>query len=197
MSVDQKTIDVYDAKAAQYDAMVHGNDNDAHLDSFISALPAAGRVLDLGCGPGSASARMRDKGLQVTALDASPEMVALAKSKFDLDVTLGTFDDITEIGLYDGIWASFSLLHAPRSKFPHYLAAIHRALKPTGQFCIGMKTGAGARRDGLGRQYTYYTEQELRNHLLQAGFTLSQTTTGTSAGLDGVVAPWIIIHSHA
>lgn len=197
MSVDQETINVYDAKAAQYDALVHDADDDAHLKSFIAALPAAGRVLDLGCGPGSASARMRDHGLQVTALDASPEMVALAKSKFGLEARLGTFDDVTETNLYDGIWASFSLLHAPRDQFPHYLAAIHRALKPKGQFCIGMKTGTDERRDGLGRQYTYYTEQELRDHLLQTGFTISQATTGASAGLDGVVAPWIIIHSHA
>ena len=40
---------------------------------FITALPAGGRVLDLGCGPGGSALLMMQAGLDVDAIDASPQ----------------------------------------------------------------------------------------------------------------------------
>jgi len=197
MSFDPETIAVYDSKAAEYDALVSSEGPSERLAAFIAALPKGGRVLDFGCGTGSAATAMREHGLKVTALDASLEMVNLAKRRFDLDVTLGTFDDLDAENEYNGIWASFSLLHAPRSNMPRYLMAIRRALKPGGLFYIGLKTGSGEKRDALGRVYTYYTEAELNGLLAVAGFNMTQTNTGAGPGLDGVIAPWITIDCHA
>lgn len=197
MSADSKTLAVYNAKAAEYDALVNSEGPSERLAAFVATLPKGGRVLDFGCGTGSAAATLRDHGLHVTALDASEEMVAFAKRNFDLDVILGTFDDLTATDEYDGVWASFSLLHAPRVDMPRYLAAIYQALKPQGWFNIGMKTGTGEQRDSLGRSYTYYTETELRGLLADAGFTITDTNTGAGPGLDGVIAPWITIDCHA
>ena len=39
------------------------------------------------------------------------------------------FDELEVQGVYDGIWANFSLLHAPKSEFPGHLARIRRAGK--------------------------------------------------------------------
>ncbi len=197
MSADPETLAVYNAKAAEYDALVNSEGPCERLAAFIESLPEGGRVLDFGCGTGSAAAAMRDHGLKVTALDASEEMVAFAKRQFDLDVVLGTFDDLTSTDEYDGIWASFSLLHASRGDMPRHLAAILRALKPQGRFNIGLKTGTGEQRDSLGRWYTYYTETELRGLLADAGFTITHTNTGADPGLDGVIASWITIDCHA
>ena len=197
MTADSETIAVYNAKAAEYDALVNSEGPGERLAAFIAGLPKGAWVLDFGCGTGSAAACMRYHGLQVTALDASAEMVALAKRRFDLDVTLGTFDDLTASNEYDGVWASFSLLHAPREDMPRYLDAIHRALRPNGRFNIGLKTGTGEQRDALGRRYTYYTETELRGLLANAGFTITHIHTGAGPGLDGVIAPWITIDCHA
>jgi cyclopropane fatty-acyl-phospholipid synthase-like methyltransferase len=197
MSVDPETIAVYNTRAAEYDAFVSGDAENAQLAAFISALPKDAKVLDLGCGTGSAAAVMRDHGLNVTALDASREMVALAKRRFNLDVTLGTFDDLTGQKIYDGIWASFSLLHAPRADMPRHLKAIYDALKDGGSFSLGLKLGTDAARDKLGRQYTYYEEPELRDLLGQAGFTITHATTGEGAGLSGSVERFITLDCHA
>lgn len=197
MKADAQTIAVYNAKADEYDDLVKSDGPNKWLLSFMDAMPPAGAVLDFGCGTGRDAAAMRDAGLTVTAFDASREMVALAKRRFDLDVTLGSFDDLDAHREYDGIWASFSLLHAPRADMPRHLATIHRALKPAGRFSIGLKTGTGEKRDALGRVYTYYTEPELHTLLATAGFTITRTDTGAGPGLDGVVAPWIAIDCHA
>jgi SAM-dependent methyltransferase len=197
MSVDPETIAVYNARAAEYDALVSGDEENAQLAIFVTALPTGAKVLDLGCGTGSAAAVMRDHGLNVTALDASPEMAALAKRRFNLDVTLGTFDDLTGQNIYDGIWASFSLLHAPRADMPRHLKAIHDALKTGGVFSLGLKTGTGEMRDKLGRQYTYYGQAELHELLGQAGFGITHVTTGEGRGLSGSVDGWITLDCHA
>ncbi|MBV1866011.1 MAG: class I SAM-dependent methyltransferase [Rhodobacteraceae bacterium] len=196
MSFDPETVALYDAKAADYE-LVQSDDSHAPLEAFIEALPKGGTALDLGCGPANAAARMQERGLVVTAIDPSQKMAALAKRKFGVKVTVGSFDDVTGFAEYDGIWASFSLLHAPRADMPRYLDAIHRALKPRGIFYIGMKTGTGTKRDSLGRLYTYYTETELHDLLTSAGFTILNIRKGAGAGLDGVVAPWITMDAHA
>lgn len=197
MSFDPETIALYDAKAAEYEALGQSDKPDSALEVFIDALPKAGRALDLGCGPANAAARMQQRGLVVSAIDPSTEMAALALRKYGVTVTVGTFDDITGAAEFDGIWASFCLLHAPRADMLRHLKAIHRALKAGGLFYIGLKTGTGEKRDALGRLYTYYTEAELRGLLNTAGFTITNTKTGADPGLDGVVAPWITMDAYA
>ncbi|MEI4194526.1 class I SAM-dependent DNA methyltransferase [Roseovarius sp. E0-M6] len=196
MSIDPKTIAVYDARADDYTAMVSDTGKDTALSAFIAALPDGAHVLDLGCGPGNAAAIMARAGHVVTATDASSEMVRLAGAHPGVTAHVATFDDIAGDALYDGIWANFSLLHAPRADMPRHLAALAHALKPDGRFHIGLKTGTGARRDSIGRLYTYYTEDEIYALLRAAGLTPISSRTGADAGLDGTTAHWITIAAH-
>lgn len=195
---DDATIRVYDQRAGEYAGLTDDyNSTDPHLLGFISAVAKGGRVLDLGCGPGTAAAAMAKAGLKVEAVDASAEMVALAAQHPGVTTRQATFDDITEVAAYDGIWANFSLLHAPRADFPRHLASLHRAVKPGGVFYIGMKLGQGEGRDRLGRHYTYYGEEELETLLCEAGFTVAGHRLGSGSGLDGTVSDWIVLAAHA
>ena len=190
---DSETLAVYARKAAQYAHATRNAADDPGLDTFLSALPKGGRVLDLGCGPGIAAARMADDGYRVTAFDACPEMVALASAHPGVTARQAGFDDIVETETYDGIWANFSLLHARRADLPRHLAAIHAALRASGLFHIGMKTGTGSSRDSLGRLYTYVTESQLRGLLHDAGFAPISSCHGRDPGLDGTLADWITV----
>lgn len=194
---DPETIRIYDERAADYAGMTDAyNTTDPRLAAFIAACPVVGRVLDLGCGPGAAAAKMAEAGLKVEAVDASAAMVEMAARHPGVSARQATFDDITGTATYDGIWANFSLLHAPRTDFPRHLAAIHCALKPGGVFLIGLKLGTGEARDRIGRLYTYYTEDELMDHLHKAGFTPGDIRHGSGEGLDGSTAPWISVIAH-
>ena len=51
---------------------------------------------------------MLDAGFVVDAVDASDAMVRVAAQVNNVTVRLGTFDDITQVADYDGIWANFS-----------------------------------------------------------------------------------------
>ena len=166
---DKATLDVYAAKAADYATMT--NYEDPQLSDFMATL-GTGRVLDLGCGPGRAAGRMADAGFDVTAMDAVPEMVAMAARHPGVTAQLGTFD------------------------MPRHLAAIKSALRAGGLFHIGMKLGTGSARDSIGRLYTYYSEDELAGLLSDAGFTIDARAYGRDKGLDGTYADWLCLRAH-
>ena len=197
MTEDLETIQVYEKRAADYVKLGPNQSETLRLNAFIASLSTSAVVLDYGCGPGHAAAAMDRAGLSVDAMDASREMVRMCSEYQGINVMHRRFDQFDAENRYDGIWASFSLLHAQKSEFPALLAAIRKALKPTGQFWIGMKLGSGEARDKLGRFYAYYTQGELETHLTNARFSISEVETGTSKGLAGSVDPHIAISAHA
>jgi SAM-dependent methyltransferase len=195
---DEQTLRVYGEKATEYAALVDAEStDDPTLQAFIAAVPGGGHVLDLGCGPGAAAAQMARAGLSVDAYDLVPEMVVMANRHEGVQAKVASFDDVSGIAVYDGIWANFSLLHAPRDALPKHLARIAQVLKPGGIFHIAVKTGSGSHRDGLGRLYTYYSEQELTGLLQEAGMIVIGRHTGEGKGLAGDVSAWTALLAHA
>lgn len=192
MTVDLETIKIYNARSTDYADINQKDAASPELLAFIDRLPIKAHVLDLGCGPGHMAKTMIDAGHVVDAVDASPEMVSLAHQAM-VPARVARFEDIREDQVYDAIWASFSLLHAPRATFPALLDQLSSALKPSGLFYIGMKLGHGERRDSIGRLYSYFTEEELLLHLANAGLTDPQITRGSSVGLSGEEAQHITI----
>lgn len=190
---DARTIATYDAKAAEYAALVTNDKPDKTLQGFIDLVPKGGKVLDLGCGPGTSAAHMRDAGLVPDPVDASEGMIAIAREKFGLDARVGQFDDIAGTDVYDAVWANFSLLHAARADLPRHFQAIAKATKTGGILHIGMKTGDGSARDAIKRLYTYVTVPELTDLLTTAGYEVIYTKEGREAGLAGTIDPFVIM----
>lgn len=194
---DRATIELYSDRAEDYASLPIGREDRARLARFIDAIPAGGTALDLGCGAGWAAATMQDAGLSVTAIDATPEMARVAKERHGLTVEVADFSSISALATYDGIWAHFSLLHLPRRVLPGILASLHRALKPGGRFVMGMKLGEGEARDRLGRFYSYYSAQDLRSRLVQAGFSVVGEERFDAPGFEGTVSSCIIMSADA
>lgn len=84
---DDKPIafDAYEELAEAYAARVDTKPHNAYYDrpAVLSLLPDVTGldVLDAGCGPGAYSETLLERGANVTALDVSPRMVALAKER--------------------------------------------------------------------------------------------------------------------
>lgn len=187
---DDETIQVYNERVEDYIKVVEDIKPRPVLVDFMSYFSPGDYILDLGCGPADASAHMIAAGLKVDAVDASSEMVRVAKENHGVEARLATFEDISEVDTYNGVWASFSLLHAPQKDFPRYLKNLHTALKPNGYFHLGMKLGEGEARDSIGRMYSYYSQEELETHLEQAGFKIIEVKLGEGKGLAGDISPW-------
>lgn len=197
--MDTETIKYYDKSAESYLDKVCNTYPDSDLLSFINSIKSGGTVLDLGCGPGNSSAMMQSAVLNVQASDCSQKMVDIAKNKFNVDAIKAEFKELSEIDLYDGVWANFSLLHAPRSEMLSNLKKINRSLKKKGYLHIGLKIGNGEKRDTLGRQYTYYQPKELKSLLISAGFTINTIRLDMDGAISmtGMIEPFMIVTAYA
>ena len=189
---DRETLDVYRDRAAEYSNLSTLNVPDRHLKAFVDAVPDGGKVIDLGCGHGRSTGLMIDAGLKAEGLDASPELAAIARDSYGVEVRVCEFEALEAIGVYDGVFANFSLLHAPKVDMLAHLVRIAKALRPGGAFHLGLKTGEGERRDALGRFYAFYSDAEITGLLEDTGFSVLSRDFGADAGLDGTVAPWIV-----
>jgi len=193
--VDQRTIALYDAKAAEYADLVVSEKADTQLQAFMDLLPKGGTVLDLGCGPAFASVKLREAGFHPDPVDASIGMVKMANDRFDIGARQMTFDALDMVDAYDGIWANFSLLHAARADLPRHFAALSKASRDNSILHVGMKTGTGSKRDRIARMYTYVTEDELSELMEDAGFSVIGKDTGEDTGFDGTMAKWVVMRA--
>lgn len=192
---DAKTIAWYDAAAEKYDQLTRTGEPDARLRAFMALLPQGAEVLDLGCGPARASVHMRAAGFRPDPVDASQGLIELANRTHDIGARYMTFDDLDAVTAYDGVWANFSLLHAPHADLPRLFRAIATALRAGGIFHIGMKTGTGEKRDALNRQYTYVTVPELRDLMTGAGFDIIAEEETAERGAAGTMDPLVIMRA--
>src|SRR3989344_3968251 len=107
---------------------------------FLSLLKG-NRVIDLGCGGGDHSLWFKAQGLKVKAIDFSPEMVKLARSK-GLDAEVMDIEDLKfNKNSFDGVWAVTSLLHIPKKNMPKVLKKISEILSSDGLFYLCLKEG--------------------------------------------------------
>ncbi len=133
---------------------------------FVSRLPAYAKVVDAGCGSGRDSKYFLSLGYEVTAFDASKELVILASQNTIHPIIHSTFlncrlDDNSQ----DGIWACASLLHVPYQELRETFSHLSKALKPHGIFYCSFKYGADEiERDG--RRFTNLNENEIKKLLM-------------------------------
>ena len=169
MSSDRATLEFYAKEAAAYAARSDKIGVSKNLGMFVGALPSRAAVLDLGCGTGRETRTLIDCGLNVTAVDGSPEMAREAEKRTGRSVRVQLFEELNDIEAFDGIWANASLLHVPRADLAQVFGAVYRALKPNGLLFASFKSGDQEGRDKLGRYYNYLNRDEIEAHLRNAG----------------------------
>lgn len=146
-------------------------------DKFIELLPAGARVLDAGCGAGNKSRYLSEKGLKVTGIDFSKNLIAIAEREAPqatfrvLDIR--QVDELNEE--YDGIFMQAALLHFPKAEAVEILGNLAKKLVAGGFFYVAVKE---SRKDQLDEQilkendygypyerfFSYYTQQEIEEY---------------------------------
>tara|TARA_A100001011_G_scaffold175375_1_gene183966 strand:+ start:337 stop:933 length:597 start_codon:yes stop_codon:yes gene_type:complete len=191
MSADQETVNVYDKKISDYKKLISKELKDTNLDIFMNMIESGGKVLDLGCGTGSASLELSKRGFLPFPVDASLEMIKVAEALLKIKARKISFDEIDEHNFYHAIWANFSLLHTTKNKFRDILKILFSALKEKGILFFSLKRGVGESRDKLGRFYSYYEKSEVEKYLEKATFQTKRYTEGVSVGLAGDIESWM------
>jgi SAM-dependent methyltransferase len=116
---DEDTLQFYGQSASIYVERGAGHVS-RHLPSFLERLPANSRILELGCGGGYDARAMMDAGHVVDPTDGSPEMAGKAQALLGVPVPVMRFDELDADALYDGVWASASLLTFLARRYRRY-----------------------------------------------------------------------------
>lgn len=167
-----RTIDYYNEHAQEFvDRTV---DSDMHVlqDLFLEELSACcgENVLDFGCGSGRDSKYFKEHGCNVTALDGSKELCRVAEEISGVPVKEMLFEDFCEKDMYDGIWASASLLHIASDELPGILSSLIEALCSDGILLMSFKYGDTEGMEGE-RFFNYMNETRIYQILQKtAGF---------------------------
>lgn len=148
------------------------------INKFISYLNMGDKVLDVGCGAGTKSKYLIGKGLQVTGIDFSEEMIKLANQQ----VPAGTFfvmdiKDLSDLkNTFAGILAQAVLLHIPKKEVSHVLQQLKDTLDQNGYLYIAVKElrPGGKEEETVvendygyeySRFFSYFTLDEIKGYL--------------------------------
>ncbi|MDP9358577.1 MAG: class I SAM-dependent methyltransferase [Chloroflexota bacterium] len=153
--------DYYRARAAEYDEWFlrqgrydHGEEANARwradveqVRAALDAAPLTGQVLEFASGTGLWTERIARTADRVTALDAAPETIAIARERL-ASGGLAQKVEFEEADLfawrpepgraraYDGAFMGFWLSHVPEERLDPFLSAVAASLRPGGRVFI-------------------------------------------------------------
>ncbi|MCM3733306.1 class I SAM-dependent methyltransferase [Fictibacillus nanhaiensis] len=139
------------------------------LSSFINALNNDGlrSVLDIGAGSGQQAKYLLDRGVDVTCIDLSLNMVETCRMKGLKAEVMDYYTLDFDAESFDAVWAMNTLLHVPKVSLPAVLKNIHTVLKEDGLFFMGVyggKDSEGVWEDDSyipKRFFSFYTNEDL------------------------------------
>jgi len=134
--VGQDALSLEPTSTSKWDAADY-----ARVGAFVALLGGAAldlldpqpgeRILDVGCGDGTLTRQIAQRGATVVGVDNSPEMIAAARAK-GIDAILLGVADMTFNSEFDAVFSN-ATLHWVREK-EQAARAIFRALKPECRF---------------------------------------------------------------
>ncbi|MEM6943489.1 MAG: class I SAM-dependent methyltransferase [Pseudomonadota bacterium] len=195
--MDRGTLDFYDANADAYAACSETDHGLQHLALFAADLPSGATVLDFGSGDGWAAGWLAAEGFDVLAFDGSEALLDLAAQRPGVRTELGTFDSFDAVEAYDGVWASFSLLHAPRADLSANIGRLAAALVPEGRLFVGLKRGQHEARDALGRFYAYFEPEEVIEALTENDLEVLSATSAEGKAMTGDTETFLYFHARS
>lgn len=135
----------YEELAEAYAAHIDTKPHNAFYErpATLSLLPdvAGLDVLDAGCGPGAYAEWLLDRGARVTAIDASPKMIQLARARTRNRAEFHCSDLTSGLPFLPD--SAFHLVLAPLvmdyiADWSSMFSRFHRALKPGGHFVFSV-----------------------------------------------------------
>ncbi|HSQ04823.1 MAG TPA: class I SAM-dependent methyltransferase [Burkholderiales bacterium] len=108
----------------------------AAVSSALSAFRSAGRVLEFACGTGIWSEQLLRYASHLTALDGSPEMLAINAARLRSPRVRYIEADLFEwrpAEAFDVVFFGFWLSHVPPERFAAFWQLVHSCLAPGGR----------------------------------------------------------------
>jgi 2-polyprenyl-3-methyl-5-hydroxy-6-metoxy-1,4-benzoquinol methylase len=137
----------------------------AAIEAALAAAGPAGDVLELACGTGVWTQILAARTAHLTAVDASPEVIALNQARVrDPRVQYVQADLFSwqPRAQYDFVFFAFWLSHVPEDRFDAFWAMVRAALRPAGKVFFADSLGA---EEGTARDQTIEADGTSERHL--------------------------------
>jgi SAM-dependent methyltransferase len=152
------------------------------LDSFAERVREEGSVCELGCGPGQVARYLKDRGVDVSGIDLSVEMVKVAR-RLNPDIPFAQVD-MMALDLPSGSVAAFvlfySIIHIKREDVTSAFREMHRVLRSGGTLLVSFHGGEGElhRDEWYGQpvsiDFRLFQGDEMAGYLAAAGFKIER-----------------------
>jgi 2-polyprenyl-3-methyl-5-hydroxy-6-metoxy-1,4-benzoquinol methylase len=131
-------VDYYRRRAGEYDATAYGDVAAARtrIARLVAELRPAGSVLEIACGTGLWTEALAEQADAVTAIDAAPEAVAIARGRVRSGRVSYEVADVFSWdpgARFDVIFFSAWLSHVPASRFGQFWQLLARLLAENGR----------------------------------------------------------------
>lgn len=126
----------YRATALSYGQYETSGAGPHELFAAFDRFSPSGHVLELACGPGIWTERILRTAASVTAVDASPEMLARAKARVGAERVMFVEADLfawVPDRRFDAVFFGFWLSHVPPERFDSFWKLVERCLLPAGR----------------------------------------------------------------
>ena len=178
----QEQIKYYQARAQEYDEWFYRQGHCDHGEALNEKWrqeaqivreqllsSSVSHVLEMACGTGIWTQELVKISDQVTALDASSEMININRAKVQSDnVTYHQVDlfQWQPEQPYDMVFFGFWLSHVPTERLSPFLKTVHRALKPGGRlfFIDSQKVSSST-----SKQQKVQTQNNIQKRILNDG----------------------------
>lgn len=161
---DNSTLDYYNKFSKEFTENTFNVDFNTIQQSFIKYLKPKANILDLGCGSGRDTLKFKQMGFNVFPVDGSIECCKITEINTKIKTRHLMFSQLSDIDLYDGVWACASILHVTKKDLPSIINKIYYALKNNGIFYCSFKYGEfeGYRNS---RYFSDFTENTFKSML--------------------------------
>jgi 2-polyprenyl-3-methyl-5-hydroxy-6-metoxy-1,4-benzoquinol methylase len=215
INIIQQQIAYYRARAGEYDEWFYRTgrydrgealnqrwfDEAGTVMQTLNQTPPVEHVLEIACGTGIWTRELLKIAQNITAVDASPEVIEINRQKLNAPNIDYQEQDIflwQPEKQYDMVFFGFWLSHVPPEHLSEFLAKVHAALKPGGRLFIvdsRREVSSGAHNQNLpegdsvlqerklndGQSFTivkiFYEVDDLQRVLQEAGFTVNVRVT--------------------
>jgi demethylmenaquinone methyltransferase/2-methoxy-6-polyprenyl-1,4-benzoquinol methylase len=126
----------YRAVAAEYEDHALAEPGEDELLAALDAFQPDGDVLELACGPGTWTGHLLRHATTLTAVDAAPEMLAIASARIQDERVRFLQANLFEWGAarrYDVVFFGFWLSHVPSEHFESFWSLVADCLRPDGR----------------------------------------------------------------
>ena len=161
------------------------------LSQWIQRLPAAARLLDLGCGGGQDAGDLNRRGYRVVGVDRTSALLLTGRRRYpSLPLVRADLRDLPFQAIsFDGLWAAASLMHLPKPVARRILADLYKLVRPGGLFAATVTYGVKSRlvTDGWvpGRYFARWRKDELARAVRRAGWTILELNVVTNRERKG------------